>query len=30
MIHSGTDPTEIMKKFGVMGAKNIIEVEKVI
>jgi len=24
------DPTEIMKKHGVMGAKNIIEVEKVI
>jgi kinesin family protein 3/17 len=30
MIQSGMDPTEIMKKHGVMGAKNIIEVEKVI
>lgn len=30
MIQSGMDPSEIMKKHGVMGAKNIIEVEKVI
>ena len=29
MIHSGGDPSEIMRKHGVMG-KNIIEVEKLV